>query len=289
MSPGEAGWHPSAVDRRAASYYTSLGDDVLEGLDDGFRDPSKPLWLNLGDWREARTYPAACAALAIRLAEAAGLKDGDEVLDAGFGFGEQDLLWSRRYALGRIVGINVTPLHVQAAQSRAAQSALAGRLQFTLGSATRIPEPPASFDKVLSLEAAFHFDTRELFFREAFRVLRPGGTIGLTDMIPLPGWSAPEKAWPWEERHGVPLANMYDRDVYGAKLREAGFVDVSVQSIRNDVYPGMARFVRERLTGRRASDIVVSLTDREIAECRGVELWEPYGIGDYVLCTATRP
>jgi microcystin synthetase protein McyJ len=264
MSPGEAGWHPSAVDRRAASYYTSLGDDVLEGLDDGFRDPSKPLWLNLGDWREARTYPAACAALAIRLAEAAGLKDGDEVLDAGFGFGEQDLLWSRRYAL-------------------------AGRLQFTLGSATRIPEPPASFDKVLSLEAAFHFDTRELFFREAFRVLRPGGRIGLTDMIPLPGWSAPEKAWPWEERHGVPLANMYDRDVYGAKLREAGFVDVSVQSIRNDVYPGMARFVRERLTGRRASDIVVSLTDREIAECRGVELWEPYGIGDYVLCTATRP
>lgn len=289
MSSGDVGGYPSGVDRRAADYYTLLGDDVLEGLDDGFRDPSKPLWLNLGDWREARTHPAACAALAIRLAEAAGLVGDDEVLDAGFGFGEQDLLWSRRYALGRIVGINVTPLHVQAAQSRAAQSGLADRIQYRVGSATRIPERLGSFDKVLSLEAAFHFDTREVFFQEAYRVLRPGGRIGLTDMIPLPGWSPPEQGWPWEERHGVPLANMYDREVYGAKLRSAGFVDVSVQSIRHDVYPGMARFIRERLAGRRTSDIVISLTDREVAECRGVELWEPYGIGDYVLCTATRP
>src|SRR5687767_11162216 len=70
------------------SYYDFLGDDVLEKQNSGFRNEDKPLWLNLGYWKEARTYPEAAAALARKLADAAQLGPGDRVLDAGFGFGE---------------------------------------------------------------------------------------------------------------------------------------------------------------------------------------------------------
>ena len=73
-------------------YYTVLGDDVILSLNENFEDPSKPLWLNLGYWKDAQTYPDACRAMVIKLGEAAELQSTDTVLDLGCGFGEQDAL-----------------------------------------------------------------------------------------------------------------------------------------------------------------------------------------------------
>jgi ubiquinone/menaquinone biosynthesis C-methylase UbiE len=47
--------------------------------------------------------------------------------------------------------------------------------------------PDASVDRVVALECAFHFSTREEFFREAFRVLRRGGAIATADLLARPG------------------------------------------------------------------------------------------------------
>jgi microcystin synthetase protein McyJ len=81
------------INNDPAAYYDFLGDDVLEGLETGFRDPNKPLWLNLGYWKVARKYPDAARAMASTLADAAKLGPTDELLDLGFGFAEQDLFW----------------------------------------------------------------------------------------------------------------------------------------------------------------------------------------------------
>src|SRR5262245_46317707 len=101
-----------------ATYYEYLGDDVVEGERDGFVDPEKPLWLNLGYWESARSYPDAAAALATLVAEAARLDSSDELLDVGFGFAEQDLFWIQRYGVKRITGINVTAMQVEHARQR---------------------------------------------------------------------------------------------------------------------------------------------------------------------------
>ena len=47
----------------AAAYYTMIGDDVIDFMNEGYVDNSKPLWLNLGYWKVARTYPDACVAM----------------------------------------------------------------------------------------------------------------------------------------------------------------------------------------------------------------------------------
>jgi microcystin synthetase protein McyJ len=279
--------------RRAdvSAYYEVLGDDVLEGCDGGFRDDSKPLWLNLGYWAEANTYPDACAALASKLAERAELGPSDEVLDVGFGYGEQDFYWVNTLGVRRIVGLNVTPLHVELAQRRVKARGLGERIDLRLGSATAVPLDDSSVDKVVALESAFHFNTREVFFREAWRVLRPGGVLCLADMVPRGPFGAWRRARTWfaRRRLGIPSANMYGRDVYDAKLRKIGFIDPSFESIRGHVFPGAADYAWQRLGGRAMNSARVELTEDAVAECKGLEMWAPLGFEDYLIVRAKKP
>jgi microcystin synthetase protein McyJ len=151
--------------------------------------------------------------------------------------------------------------------------------------------PDASFDKVLALECAFHFDTRDQFMREAFRVLKPGGTVALVDMLPAPGRKSGLTTVFGRKYGHIPKANYYDRLEYPRRLVSAGFGDVCVESIREDVFPAMAKYVRQRAHEKKTmNEVVVHVTEEDRAQCRGVSLWErSTGLGDYVIVSARKP
>jgi microcystin synthetase protein McyJ len=272
----------------ACSFYTVLADEGQlrsDALD-------HPRWLNLGYWKTATTHAEACMAMAQLLGEAAELGPGDHILDAGFGYGDQDLYWLERFEVNRLTGINVTPVQVDLAKARASSRGVSSRADFHVGSAVVLPFAANSFDKVVSLEAAFHFSTREQFFREAFRVLRPGGRLAVADMIPLPGekWRSLGKALR-RRIAAIPDHNMYDRHAYTGKLHSVGFTGIRVNSIRSHVYPGFAKCLSLSASHRLDINVPdVHLTDREIRDCAGVELWSSrYGISDYVLAVGDKP
>ncbi|MGH7290886.1 MAG: hypothetical protein ACREJT_06725 [Myxococcota bacterium] len=74
-------------------------------------------------------------------------------------------------------------------------------------------------------------------------------------------------------------------------MAAAGFADVHVESIREDVFPAMAKYVWQRVQEKKKmNEVVVDVTEDDRARCRGVSLWErANGFADYVIASARKP
>ena len=123
---------------------------------------------------------ARIAPMAEHLAEAAGLRPGDRVLDVATGSGNAALA-AARYGC-EVTGIDYVPELLERGQARAAAEGL--EVTFAEGDAEALDFPDASFDAVLSCLGVMFAPDQERAAAELVRVCRPGGTIGLVNWTP---------------------------------------------------------------------------------------------------------
>ncbi|PGG99269.1 hypothetical protein AJ79_08606 [Helicocarpus griseus UAMH5409] len=116
------------------------------------------------------------------LAHRIGIKEGMTVLDVGCGVAGPAIEIAK-FTNARIVGVNNNEYHLQKAALYVEQHGLSDRVTFVNCDFMQIKLPDNSFDAVYVIEATVHAPSLEGAYREIFRVLKPGGLVGIYEWV----------------------------------------------------------------------------------------------------------
>ena len=181
----------------------------------------------------------------------ASLREGDVVLDLGSGAGFDAFLAAKRVGkIGRVIGVDMTPEMVFKAKENAKKGKYPN-VEFRLGEIEKLPVEDRSIDVIISNCVINLSPDKEKVFKEAFRVLKPGGRLMVSDLVLVR--DLPKIIKESVEAYVGCLSGAIKKDEYLKLIKMARFQDVEVISESN--YPVDAMF--DSLKG--AEDAVASV------------------------------
>lgn len=168
----------------------------------------------------------------------ASLKEGDVVLDLGSGAGFDAFLSAQRVGkTGRVIGVDMTPEMVAKAKENAKKGNYAN-VEFRLGEIEKLPIEDNSIDVIISNCVINLSPDKETVFKEAYRVLKAGGRLMVSDLVLVK--DLPQEIKGSVEAYVGCLAGAIKKDEYLGFIRQAGFQDIKV--ISETGYPMDAMF-----------------------------------------------
>jgi SAM-dependent methyltransferase len=169
-------------------------------------------------------------------------KSGERLLDIGSGIGGPARWIATRFGV-HVTGVDLTPEFCEAARALNAACAVGERVRIIEGSALDLPVPDASFDAAYSQNVIMNIADKPRFYREAFRALRPGGRLALSNVCAGPG-GEPYYPAPWAATAATSF--LASPEEMRADLIGAGFEIVEFRDITEAIRAAQQRN-RERL------------------------------------------
>ncbi len=191
------------------------------------------------------TYPEASLNMNRVLADRAGLRRGMRVLDAGCGIGGSSV-WLAKHRECFCVGITLSAKQCALAQSLAKASGVSDKATFLVEDYTRTQFPNGNFDVVWAVESVCYAPQKITFLKEAYRLLRPAGTLIIAD-----GFRAKRRYAQGEEQlmrtwlNGWVVPDIDHHEDFVKKMVQTGFYQVEYKNITSNVLP-FSRWVARR-------------------------------------------
>lgn len=226
-------------EKRVEKFY-SHGSDT-RGLQDGG-------YLSFGYWTEnIKHYRQAVDALINKILQFEKPNTSGKILNVACGYGAETKKIFDCIRPNKIIAIDITEDHINFAKERNALKSNSEQIEFKKMDACKLDFESDSFDYVIGIEGPAHFNTREVFLQNTFRVLKKDGVLLLSDIMVdkraalkntfnkmvsnfcAKHWHMPKENW-----MSVPELSVL--------LEKIGFKVDTAESVGNKVFPGFSKY-----------------------------------------------
>jgi len=175
---------PSRVSETVQAHYSrpDLGGIILAALEKAGKDVNR---LTPEDLAPIDQFHIRGREATLELARAANVDSSKRVLDVGSGVGGASRCLAKEFGC-RVTGIDLTDEYCRVAAMLSDLVGLAALVDYRQGDATNLPFPDASFDIVWTEHAAMNIPDKPRLYGEMYRVLKPGGTLAIYDVLAGP-------------------------------------------------------------------------------------------------------